>query len=152
MTEQQYRVHACNNTEPHEAHEFRGTYRKPSLPGVEITETFQCEGIEHPVPTTDDPDEFGSDELATAYLAWRDRGPGRDCERVPVAFEAGWDAHATSVSTSLPTRVQIAETLYRQQQRPTVRIVWSELPEWVQSVYFEMADALLALIQNGADR
>lgn len=58
MTEtQQYRVHACSNNGRHEPHEFRGTYRKPSLPGVEITETFQCEGIERPAPTTEQANE-----------------------------------------------------------------------------------------------
>lgn len=118
MSEQQYRVHACNNTEPHEAHEFRGTYRKPSLPGVEITETFQCEGIERPEPTTDRPDltrdQFTNDE--SYYLA-------------------------TGQHPSLPTREQIAELI-------ALHYGWGEADEEDR----EAGDAVLALIQKGADR
>lgn len=46
MTDPTFRVHPCGETAPHEAHEWRGTYRKPSLPGVTITETFRCEGAD----------------------------------------------------------------------------------------------------------
>ncbi|QKS13921.1 hypothetical protein HUN58_14500 [Curtobacterium sp. Csp1] len=55
---------------------------------------------------------------------------------------------SVQVSASLPTREQIAETLYVQQQTPAARIIWAELPEWVRSAYLGMADAVLALFSQ----
>lgn len=153
MTEQQYRVHACDSTEPHEAHQFRGTYQKRSLPGVEITETFQCEGIERPVPTTDEQPRTG---VSTDRL--RDMADLLDglLNRATLRQAADELDRLRSQHPSVPTHEQIAEAIAesrrdRNDANPKASH-WPKMLEYIKNEYRADADAVLALIQKGTDR
>lgn len=138
MTEQQYRAEQCINTEPHEPHTFRGQYR-----GVYITETFQCNGIERPVPTTDE--HVDGNMLNLGYYR----------TKVECSCGGSWwfgghegdptydEAKAQHVRPAPPpTRDQIAEVMQRADQ--TAR--------WGENRYEVQADAVLALLQKGGER
>lgn len=90
---------------------------------------------EHPVPTTDEPrrvlmthphDGHGPDDTCL------------DCE--------------TKTSPHPPTRERIAEALWRADLNPQTEVTWTGTPPWMVEHYLSRADAVLALIQNGADR
>lgn len=56
------------------------------------------------------------------------------------------------LSSSLPTREQIAETLGRADLNPLNEVTWTGTPPWMVEYYLSRADAVLALLQKGADR
>lgn len=64
------------------------------------------------------------------------------------AFRAGWRAN----EPSLPTREQIAEALYLDDADHEDWAWATEESEMARAAYLKNADAVLALLQKGADR
>ncbi|MCS6570295.1 hypothetical protein NYQ35_15930 [Curtobacterium flaccumfaciens pv. flaccumfaciens] len=119
---------------------------------------------EPPTPTTDAPDWRAiARDLALAEAAAIARDVRRreldlhQCsfDEIPEAnryFVHGADRAAEYIEAAIPTesapptREQIAEVIYGGIHD------WSELSEWNQKAYLARADAVLALLQKGAER
>lgn len=103
--------------------------------------------IERPVPATDEP--------RRVLMTHPHDGHGPDDTCLDCAAECGArhehrDGHHDQPSPHGPTREQIAKTLFVARYGELES--WDSWGTFARKPYFDMADAVLALIQNGADR
>lgn len=130
MTEQKYRavVRTADGSQ------LYGTLTNIESTPEEITATFTQERIERPVQATDE-----SVQMC-------------DCGAPLAVCAAAFGRKGESVTPHSPTREQIAEALWRNEDPARHNRDFIEADPLIRADHLEAADAVLGLIQNGADR